>query len=576
MGVNADAEVVLGQRTGAFAKSERGSSTVFSPARRLRVGVGRERNLDEIDDPVNATSELVKIDVLVSSHQQVSDTLEELEMFASVLGGNLGVGSTDEGDRVAADFLDIRLQNGVGSYFQEGHVLSPEFLNNLVESGPKEHGLTNVVPAVLDVQITLEPFTVDGGHDLSNRLAGGGESPSDEVLEEVLLSLHERGVERTGDTKLGGEDLVGRVSSNFNHEVDEFVLAGDGNSLGRVDAGDPEATVDSGTGEDPLDHQFRLLDTDTQCHHSTITLSLRHGSSATDGNTYSSLAIVVAGSIAHGDLTNRVTNDVIVLDPETLEKVGKGDLDEDEGNDDISDRPNAVGGEGGLLSRDEKTGALDERRLTILFDQNLVVCLDGTEEGGESFRKLATHVNVLGTLSGEDQAQLGLRRNESDLRPFEVGGKCGTDSEGTVWRSTGLTSELTGERTKGPRFIQVLEVRSESVLQASERALGESTDGEQVERSGIGLGLTNESGGNFDFRGGLKGFEDDVSIGATNTVSRDRCNELAIGSSQLGSDLLEFSLNPHHSTNEINLGVGLIEADIGDDFLVVKHQGDLD
>jgi hypothetical protein len=98
MGVDVNAEVFLSQGTGTFAKPERSSSAVLCPAGDLRIRVRGERNLDKIDDSVSATGELVDIDVIVSGHQQVADTFEELEMFASVLGGNLGVGATDKGD----------------------------------------------------------------------------------------------------------------------------------------------------------------------------------------------------------------------------------------------------------------------------------------------------------------------------------------------------------------------------------------------------------------------------------------------------------------------------------------------
>ena len=44
-------------------------------------------------------------------------------------------------------------------------------------------------------------------------------------------------------TRSGSEELVSQVGGNSDHEVNEFVLAGDGNSLGRVDTDDPEAAV---------------------------------------------------------------------------------------------------------------------------------------------------------------------------------------------------------------------------------------------------------------------------------------------------------------------------------------------
>jgi len=75
-----------------------------------------------------------------------------------------------------------------------------------------------------------------------------------------------------------------------------------------------------------------------------------------------------------------------------------------------------------------------------------------------------------------------------------------------VGRSTSLTSEVAGEGTKGSGLIQVLEVRSENVLLTAGRTLGESTGGERVKRSVVGLGLANEGSSGFGFRGGFKGF----------------------------------------------------------------------
>ena len=244
----------------------------------------------------------------VSGHQQVSDTLEELEVFASVLGRKLGVETADKGDRVAAKFFDVRFQDGVRGDFQEGHVFSAKFLYDLVKSGTKEHWLANFIPAVLNVQIPLEPFTVDSGHDLSSRLVGGGEGTLNEVLEDALLSLRERGVEGAGNPELGSEDLVGGVSGNLDHKVDEFVLTSNSDNLGRVDTSDPEATVDSGTSENLLDHELRLLDTDTQSDHSAVALGLGHGRSMTDGNADSGLTVVVARSVAHSDLADGVAD----------------------------------------------------------------------------------------------------------------------------------------------------------------------------------------------------------------------------------------------------------------------------
>lgn len=49
--------------------------------------------------------------MLVPSGQQVADSLEELEAFASVLSGNLGVWATDKGGGVSVDSFDGRLRD---------------------------------------------------------------------------------------------------------------------------------------------------------------------------------------------------------------------------------------------------------------------------------------------------------------------------------------------------------------------------------------------------------------------------------------------------------------------------------
>ena len=110
-------------------------------------------------------------------------------------------------DWITTDLLDVRFQDGVGSDLQERHVLGAEFLNDLVEGSTKKDGLTNVVPAVLNVQIPLEPLSVDGRHDFGNELPGCGQGALHEVLEYVLLSFHERGMESARNAKLGVEDL---------------------------------------------------------------------------------------------------------------------------------------------------------------------------------------------------------------------------------------------------------------------------------------------------------------------------------------------------------------------------------
>ena len=115
---------------------------------------------------------------------------------------------TNKRDWITTDLLGVRFQDRVGNNLQERHVLGAEFLNDLVEGSTKKDRLTNDVPTVLNVQIPLELLSVDGRHDFGNELPGCGQGALHEVLEYVLLSFHERGMESARNTKLSVEDLV--------------------------------------------------------------------------------------------------------------------------------------------------------------------------------------------------------------------------------------------------------------------------------------------------------------------------------------------------------------------------------
>ena len=80
------------------------------------------------------------------------------------------------------------------------------------------------------------------------------------------------------------------------------------------------------------------------------------------------------------------------------------DLNEHDGEDNIRDGPDTVGSESGFLSGDEETRTIEEGRLAVLSDQDLIVCLDSIEESGESLGELVTNEDVLRTLPSEDQA----------------------------------------------------------------------------------------------------------------------------------------------------------------------------
>ena len=165
-----------------------------------------------------------------------------------------------------------------------------------------------------------------------------------------------------------------------------------------------------------------------------------------------------------------------------------------------------------------ETQTLDEGKLAVFVLQDLVVSLDSIEESGKSRGKLAAHENMLRTLAGKDQAQLGLSGNESGLGPLEVGSESGANREGTVRVGTSHTSKFAGKRAEGSRFGEVLEVGGEHGLPATERALGKCTNSEQIEGRGGGLGLADDGGSSLNLFDSLEGFDDHVRVGTTNTV----------------------------------------------------------
>lgn len=196
-----------------------------------------------------------------------------------------------------------------------------------------------------------------------------------------------------------------------------------GGGLGRVDASDPESVLDTRTGENRPDHELSLLDTNTESDHSTITLGLCHGGGTTDGDTDCGFPIMETGKVTHCGFDDGVADEEAILDSEGFEEIGEGGLNKHRGEDDICDRPDTVGGKSGLVFWHEETTTLDEGRLTVFCDQDLIVRLDGVKECGESFRELATHESALRTLSGEDEAHLRERR--VDLNHLRLGVRAG-------------------------------------------------------------------------------------------------------------------------------------------------------
>lgn len=134
-------------------------------------------------------------------------------MLPGVLCWGFGVW-TDKRDGIASDLPDVRFEHRMGDDFEEGDVLGPELLHDLVERSSEQDRLADVVPAVLGVEIALEPFTFNGRHNLCDRRASGSQSFAYKVLEQLLLRLHERRMECATYTELRGKHFVRRVSSD--------------------------------------------------------------------------------------------------------------------------------------------------------------------------------------------------------------------------------------------------------------------------------------------------------------------------------------------------------------------------
>lgn len=95
--IDAGTEAILNLGARTFTKPGKSRSAVLNPTCDLRVRVGRERNLNEVDDPVGVTGELVDIGACIQASTSVADSPKKPEVFASVLSGALEFGRRTRG-----------------------------------------------------------------------------------------------------------------------------------------------------------------------------------------------------------------------------------------------------------------------------------------------------------------------------------------------------------------------------------------------------------------------------------------------------------------------------------------------
>ena len=88
----------------------------------LVVRITWKFHFDEVGSALRGSAQLDEIDVLETVAEKTSNTFEELVMFASVLGRNLGVRSANQGDGFAPTLLDTRPQHRV---WRNLHELDP-------------------------------------------------------------------------------------------------------------------------------------------------------------------------------------------------------------------------------------------------------------------------------------------------------------------------------------------------------------------------------------------------------------------------------------------------------------------
>jgi len=229
-------------------------------------------------------------------------------MFASILGRHLWVRTTNQVDRFTSALLEVRLQHRVRRNLQESHTVGTFVGNDLVDRSSEQDRTTNVIPAVVDVEVSVQPPSVCRRHYARKRYLGSltQRRRCNPFLEQFFLWLHERCVESACDTKFGGEDFGVGVIRKFDDGVDMFMGSSNGDSLRRVDASNPQSRDRLGLRKHLADHRLSLLYTDAESYHGTIAVCTGHGGCTGDCDANCHLAIIVPRGVTHSNLTDTV------------------------------------------------------------------------------------------------------------------------------------------------------------------------------------------------------------------------------------------------------------------------------
>jgi hypothetical protein len=224
-------------------------------------------------------------------------------MFPRILSGMFRVRSTNEIDWLATTLFDISFEYRVRGDLHEEDPSVVMFLRDLVNGITKQHRSANVIPTIVSVEVTVEPFAIDSGHDSSQRRVSPARKDSIHPGSEYLLIwLHQRRMKSARNTQFRSGNVV-EALGECHQRVDEFLFARNGDSLRRVYRRDPEAISHLGIAQNLFNNRLCLLHADSKGCHTPVAFGSLHRFRTSNSNANGSLSTIIARRITHGHFT---------------------------------------------------------------------------------------------------------------------------------------------------------------------------------------------------------------------------------------------------------------------------------
>ena len=224
-------------------------------------------------------------------------------MFPSIMSGMFRIRSTNEIDWLAATLFDINFEYRMRGDLHEEDPSVVVFIRDLMNSITKQHRSANVIPAIVNVEVTVEPFAVDGGHDSSQRRVSLARKDSIRPGSEyIFIRLHQRRVKSARNTQFRSGNVV-EALGECHQRVDEFLFARNGDSKRGVYRGDPEAISHLGIAQNLFNHRLCLLHADSKGCHTPVAFGSLHRLRTSDSNSNGSFSTKMARRITHGYFT---------------------------------------------------------------------------------------------------------------------------------------------------------------------------------------------------------------------------------------------------------------------------------